>query len=115
MEEKNSLLKTKERVDHRLKKNKHFSYIYKKGKKTNSNHFTLFSVPSKYRAYKLGISVSKKLGKANVRNKLKRRIKEIIRLGKLPKDNFNYVILARDGAQNLTFDEIQKELIGLFA
>ena len=114
MEEKNSQLKTKERSDHRLKKNRHFSYVYKKGKRKNSGHFTLFSLTSKYRVYKIGISVSKKLGKANVRNKLKRRAKEIIRTQKLPKDYFNYVILAREGAQNLTFDEIKNELEFLF-
>lgn len=115
MEEKNFLLKTKERADHRLKKNKHFSYIYKKGKRINSPHFTLFSVQSKYKVYKLGISVSKKLGKANVRNKLKRRVKEIVRVEKLPKEYFNYVILAREGAGELAFDQIQKELRSLFA
>ena len=115
MEERNSQPKTKERVDHRLRKDRHFSYVYRKGKRKNSGHFTLFFLPSKFRVYKIGISVSKKLGKANMRNKLKRRVKEIIRTRKLPKDYFNYVVLARDGAQNLSFDEIVKEIEFLFS
>ena len=114
MEERNSQFKTKERVDHRLKKNKHFNYIYKKGKRLNSKHFTLFTVPSKFRVFKIGISVNKKIGKANVRNKLKRRLREIIRLNKLPKNYFNYILLAREGAQNLDYHQLETEIKGLF-
>ena len=114
MEERNSQLKTKERVDHRLKKNKHFQYIYKKGKRKSTKNLTLFTVPSRFRNYRIGISVNKKLGKANVRNKLKRRIKEIVRTEKLPKNNFNYVLLTREGAQNLTFNELQLQVRELF-
>ena len=114
MEEKNSLLKTKERSDHRLKKNKHFSYIYKKGKRKSSKNLTLFTVPSRYGNYRIGISVNNKLGKANVRNKLKRRLKEIIRQENLPKEYFNYVLLAREGSQNLTFEELKVQVKELF-
>lgn len=114
VEEKNSLLKTKERPDHRLKKNKHFSYIYKKGKRKSSKNLTLFTVPSRYRNYRIGISVNNKLGKANVRNKLKRRLKEIIRQENLPKEYFNYVLLAREGSQNLTFEELKVQVKELF-
>ncbi len=115
MEEKNSQLKTKERVDHRLKKNKHFSYIYKKGKRKSTKNLTLFAVPSKFKVYKIGISVSKKQGKANKRNKLKRRLKEIVRVENLPENYFNYVLLARDGACELGFDELKEQLKRLFS
>ncbi len=113
-EEINSQLKTKERIDHRLKKNKHFNYIYRKAKRTSSKHFTLFYLPSKFRAYKIGYSINKKIGKANERNKLKRRLREIVRVNNLPKAYFNYILMARDGANQLNFVEIQKEVVGLF-
>lgn len=114
VEEKNSLLKTKERVDHRLRKNKYFGYIYKKGKRKSTKNLTLFAVPSKFKTYKIGFSVSKKQGKANKRNKLKRRLKEIVRVNNLPKNNFNYVILARDGACELEFIELERQVKELF-
>lgn len=114
MEEKNSLLKTKERVDHRLKKNRHFGYIYKKGKRKSSKNLTLFTAPSKFKTYKIGFSVSKKQGKANKRNKLKRRLKEIVRLNSLPKDYSNYIILAREGAESLEYKELEKQVKELF-
>ena len=75
MEEKNCLLNTKERPDHRLKKTSQFSYIYRKGERKGSKNFILFSVKSKYDNYKIGYSISKKIGKANQRNLLKRRMK----------------------------------------
>ena len=91
MEEKNSLLNTKVRTDHRLKKDKQFSYIYKKGKKKSTNNFTLFYLASKFENYKIGYSISKKQGKACKRNKLKRRLKEIVRKNNLTKNYFNYI------------------------
>ena len=63
MEEKNCLLNKKERPDHRLRKNNQFNYIYKKGERKSSKNFTLFVVKSKYENYKIGYSISKKVGK----------------------------------------------------
>ena len=114
VEEKNFQLKTKERVDHRLKKNKHFSYIYKKGKRKSTANFTLFIVPSKFSCFKIGFSVSKKLGKANERNKLKRRLREIVRTERLPKNFNNYILLAREGSTSLEFDKLKTQVVELF-
>ncbi len=114
MEEKNYLLNTKERSDHRLKKNKQFNYIFKKGEKVHSRNFNLYIVKSKYKTYKIGYSISKKEGKANKRNLLKRRLKEIVRVHKLPKENCNYVLQAKQGASELNFSDIEKQLIEIF-
>ncbi len=101
-------------MDHRLKKAKQFAYIYRKGKKVSSQNFTLFSVPSKFKNYKIGYSISKKIGKANKRNKLKRRLKEIVRLNNLPKNYFNYILLAYPGSADLSFDELKQQIYKLF-
>ena len=99
---------------HRLKKNKEFNYIYKKGDRVSTEHFTLFVVKSKYNNYRIGFSVSKKLGKANVRNKLKRRLREIVRRDIDVKNFQNYVLLAREGAEKLEFRPLQEEVKKLF-
>lgn len=101
-------------MDHRLKKASQFSYIYKKGKRTSTALFTLFSVDSKFENYKIGYSISKKIGKANKRNKLKRRLREIVRTQNLPQNFKNYVLLVRPGAAELEFEEIQKQVALLF-
>ena len=59
---------------------------------------------------KIGITVTTKLSKrANVRNLLKRRIREIFRKNEVP-IGFNFVVIGLNGATNLEYDEIEEEL-----
>ena len=114
MVEKNYQLKTKQRSDHRLKLNSQFNYIYRKGERVHTKFFNLFVIKSKYECYKIGYSVSKNEGKANKRNLLKRRLREIVRLNNLPKSYHNYILQAKIDACGLPFNMIEKELIELF-
>ena len=114
MEEKNYPLNQKVRADHRLKKKVQFNYIFRKGERKSSKHFSLFVIKSKYSNYKIGYSISKKVGKAHDRNLLKRRLKEIVRLNNLPQRGFNYVLQAKTGASELDFKEIEQQIIRLF-
>ena len=100
-------------MDHRLRKNSQFSYIYKKGERVHSENFTLFAVKSKYSNYKIGISINKKIGKAHIRNKLKRRIKEIVRKLHIP-SFCNYVLMAKENASSLEFTQLEFELKRIF-
>jgi len=64
-----------------LKKNEHFKQVFNLGKVASNQLLTVFAVENNLQESRLGISVSKKnAGKAVVRNKLKRRIKEAYRL-----------------------------------
>ncbi len=101
-------------MDHRLRKNSQFNYVYKKGERVHTEHFTLFAVKSKYENYKIGFSINKKLGKANKRNLLKRRMREITRTSINVLPYCNYVVLAKENATDLSFEQIQKELTLLF-
>ena len=101
-------------MDHRLRRNNSFNYIYKKGERFHSDHFTLFVVKSKYNNYQIGYSISKKLGKANKRNLLKRRMREISRLYINIPSFYNYVVLAKEGATTLEFEQIKQEMEKVF-
>ena len=101
-------------MDHRLRKDKQFSYIYKKGVRKNTHFLVLFITDSKYKCYKIGYSISKKIGKANVRNRLKRRMREIVRTNSFAKDYHNYVLMAKEGIQNLNFEELLTEIKEVF-
>jgi ribonuclease P protein component len=114
VEEKNCQLNTKARSDHRLKLNSQFAYIFKNGERYHSKNFILFSTKSKYSSYKIGYSISKKEGKANKRNLLKRRLREIVRTEKLACDFCNYILKAKEGACELDYQEIKSQVIGLF-
>lgn len=115
MEEKNCQLNLKQRkVDHRLKKNTQFNYIYRKGQRVSSKHFVLFMVKSKYQSYKIGYGINKKIGKAWKRNLLRRRLKEIVRINNLAESGRNYILQAREGAGDIEFNALKEEVLKLF-
>lgn len=61
-----------------------------------------------------GISVPKKTGTAVVRNKIKRRVKNIIDNNKNTiQKGCDYVIIIRKGILDLTYEEMEKELLKL--
>jgi ribonuclease P protein component len=61
------------------------------------------------------VVASKRIGKANVRNRLKRQIREIFKTSKLSTEptTLRLVITAREGAENLEFPAIQTEMLEL--
>ena len=61
-----------------VKKNLEFNEIIKKGKKYYSDLFFVYILKNSFPYNRFGISVSKKVGNAVIRNKYKRRIKNII-------------------------------------
>ena len=61
--------------------------------------------------YKVGFSVTKKVGKAVVRNKIKRRLKEVVRKFKnniAPKHTL--IFIAKPEIVSITFDEMLVEV-----
>lgn len=65
---------------------------------------------------KYGISIPKKTGKANVRNKIKRRIKNIIDTNeKQVHKNYDYVIIIRKRLIELNYQEMETSLIKLIS
>ncbi|MFO7814901.1 MAG: ribonuclease P protein component [Halanaerobiales bacterium] len=99
-----------------LKKKNDFNKVFNRGKSTASRYFVLYWYPNKNEINRYGFSISKRIGKAVVRNKLKRRLKEIIR--KLLEDSslkgYDVIIIARNPVNNLNFYGIKEDLTGLF-
>lgn len=90
---------------YRLKSRKSFSYTYKKGKGYKDEFITLIVAPTKGTT-KVGFSVSKKIGKSVVRNRTKRRMREAFyKYINAVKVN-NYIAVAREGIENLGFQDI---------
>lgn len=95
----------------RLKKRKEFAYIFKKGESLASKHIVLTFVSSKLKQYKVGFSCGKKVGKAVVRNKVKRRIKEAVYANRsLLQVGYNYIFVGKQTSSLATFEEIKQEV-----
>ena len=95
-----------------LKKNYEFNYVFKKGERYFSKYFNLVVAPAK-KYPKFGFVISKKIGKAVVRNKRRRQLKEIIRALQGNLKVMQYVIIARPEIEDATFKDLQTELIRL--
>ena len=99
----------------RLRKRKEFAYLYNNGTAKHTANLTVIYLPTKYRTLKIGFSITKKIGMAHTRNLIKRRLRAIVRtlVPRLP-DNYNMVVIAKSGIENLTFDELSAQTETVF-
>lgn len=96
---------------YRLRKGFQFNYIYRRGKSLAGKEMVLYYVRNRSNKLLVGVSVSKKIGKSTVRNRIKRLFKESAR-SLLPemRGDYNYVLLARSGAVDAEYADIRKTL-----
>ncbi len=74
----------------------------------------LYAKPNHSAANRVGITVSKKLGGAVVRNRVRRRLREVYRLNEdrfLP--GFDIVVVARSRAVGAAFSDLQEGYLAL--
>jgi ribonuclease P protein component len=93
-----------------VRKNEEISHIVKTGKKNISKFFIIYNIESEKKQNQYCISVSKKLGKAHIRNKMKRRIKDILMKNKMELSR-KYVIILRKEALNASYNELKDIII----
>ena len=93
---------------YRLKKNRAFQYVYRKGHSVACRNLVMLLAPG--RELKIGFSVSKKTGNAVTRNRIKRRLRESFRpyLGDVKTGL--YVIVARPSAAEAAFDDLKRDV-----
>ncbi len=94
-----------------LKKNKEFSYVYRRGSAAPVKNFTMIYVKSRYGGVRAGFSVSKKVGNAVVRNRVRRRLKEaFLRLLPELEGNLSIVFVARPCIAEAEFSAILEDV-----
>lgn len=95
---------------YRLKSSRVFNYLHKKGIVSANKWLVLVYAPSKY-PLKAGFIVSKKVGKAVVRNKVRRRLREIFRaLIPYLEQHCNYIVIARSDCATASFSQLSNAL-----
>ncbi len=101
--------------EERLRKNYHFKRVYQGGKSRVSKYTVIIFRPNGMNYNRLGVSISKKVGKSVVRHHLKRLYSEAFyRLKDSLKTGYDIIIVARKGAAALKFRDVLEELAGLF-
>lgn len=94
-----------------LKDFRDFQRVYRQGRSVANRYLILYWLENDGQGRRFGFSLSKKLGKAVRRNKLRRRLKEICRLN-LPwfSDNCDYVFIARKEAIDKDFHQLKESV-----
>jgi len=95
-----------------LKQNHVFRRLYAKGKNQVTPHLALYARKNGTQSSRLGITVSTKLGHAVVRNRVRRRFREIYRIHEgqfLP--GYDIVAVARVRAVYARFDELERSFL----
>ncbi|SFA42704.1 ribonuclease P protein component [Parageobacillus thermantarcticus] len=98
---------------YRIKKNEEFQEVFQRGTSMANRQFVIYMLDRPGQPYfRIGLSVSKKLGKAVVRNRIKRYIRQVFLEMKddiLP--GKDYVIIARIPAADMTYFEVKSSLL----
>ena len=98
-----------------LKLNHIFRRLYRTSGHSNGL-LVLYARPNQTGMNRIGITVSKKLGHAVVRNRIRRRIREAYRLNEAAfTPGWDIVVVARSRCLEANFDSLQKAYLSLAA
>lgn len=92
-----------------LKKNYEFRRLYSKGSSSATSLLAVYCRKNRLGYNRIGVTVSNKLGKAVLRNKVRRRLREIYRLNEtrfIP--GFDIVVVARMKSRFAGYDELER-------
>ena len=99
----------------RLLKRPDFLRLTAKGRRCPNNHFIAVFAPGKIERTRLGITVSRKVGNAVVRNRIKRFTREYFRLNRHKNtENWDLNIIAKKKAVNLSSAQAFLSLQNIF-
>ncbi|MBW8383053.1 MAG: ribonuclease P protein component [Youngiibacter sp.] len=105
----------------KIRKNTEFRNVYRRGKSLSNYLLVLYYMKNRrnindgVKHNRVGISVSKKVGKSVVRSRVKRLISEAYRLNK-PKftEGHDFVFVARTSSSGKSYKDVEKAMLGLF-
>jgi len=85
-----------------------FTLLARRAKQTNASD----RASTETAASRVGFTVTKRIGNAVRRNRIKRRLREVVRenAGQLWNAGIDYVVIARQGADKRRFEELKRDL-----
>ena len=98
-----------------IKSSEEYTEIINKGKCVKDSNLVIYYQPNELNKARFGISVGTKVGKAHIRNKFKRQLRNIVDNYKFSYSNSkDYIIIVRKNCLNKTFEDLTKSYEALF-
>jgi ribonuclease P protein component len=96
----------------RLTDSPDFERVYRQGTAYRGKLFSVHAFPNEFGTPRLGLSVSRRVGNAVMRNTVRRRLREVFYsvLPEIP-SNLDLVVSARPAAAEATFQELGEEFV----
>lgn len=102
-------------AEEKIRRRAEYQRCYRKGRRRHGTYTTVHFVPNALGHPRLGITATRKVGGAVVRNRLKRRVREIYRRSierrQLP--SLDLVVHLKTTARAAGFEELEVDLLGL--
>ena len=97
-----------------LTKPEQYALVYSKGGSWINNLIVMRALPNGLSLSRYGFSVSKRVGKAVIRNRVKRRLREILRAAPL-QPGWDIVFIARSLIATADYSSLEKSVEGLLS
>lgn len=96
----------------RLTSRKDYQEVYRHGRSVANKYLVVYFLDRKTTGVRVGVSVSRKIGSAVVRNRIKRLLKEIFRKNKEAiKQGYDVVFIARQPIKEKSFHDTEKAFL----
>lgn len=102
-------------ADRRLHNSREYALVWRQGRKYHTKHLLIVIAPGSTFHPRLGMTISRKVGNAVCRNRIKRWIREFFRhlpAESLPQVDIN--IIAKRHAGSIGHDELDQEVSSIF-
>jgi ribonuclease P protein component len=96
----------------RLRKNSQFAAVYERGRTWANELVVLKTLPNGLECNRYGFVVGKRIGKAVVRNRVRRLLREVVRAAST-KTGWDVVLIARSPAAAANYHEFEASVTGL--
>ena len=98
----------------RLRDSRQYALVYKKGRAWANSLLVMRALPNSLGTVRCGSSVSRRVGKAVVRNRVKRLLREILRVTPL-ETGWDIVFSARPAAANTDYARLREAVVELLS
>jgi len=100
--------------DARIVRKTDFDAVYRNGKRRSSSHFTVFLKANDLPQSRFGFSIKRALGGAVARNRIRRRVREVVRLHRREiSAGWDFVIHPKANVENAAFAALESDLVRL--